>query len=142
MSERLRPDLLRAELFQAVHIYFYSHDNYESYCKDMLQEWERNAKEAHAKGETARPLWLRRTDEMGSEFGAVIDYVMPIGEGIRYFAAIDIDGTGGQTDISVLVPSKDGSGEPIRVTHEAYTLPALQRAIEYVELHVQSTTAD
>ena len=136
MSEIPNSELSRAEQFQALHVYR-STDDYETYQREMLYQWKENAEDALEAGESIRPLWLRRTGDMGSEFGVMIDYVMPFSDGLRYFASIDIDGTGGQTDISVQMPDEDGSDEPAVVMSEAYTLPALQRAVEYVESQVQ-----
>jgi hypothetical protein len=135
MSERLQVDLSRAEEFQALHVHLRT--DHETYSVEMLEQWKENAEKATKEGKSIRPFWLRRTDEMGSEFGAVIDYILPTHEGFMYLAAIDIDGSGGQTDISVIMPSEDGSNEPIPMSNEAYTLPALQRAIEYIETNVQ-----
>lgn len=135
MSEQLQPNHTQADQFQALHIHLRT--DYETYFKEVFLKWEEHAKEELEAGRPVRPLWLRRTDEMGSEFGAIIDYIIPIKDEVLYLATIDIDGSGGQTDISVLMPSEDGSGEPVRVTNEAYTLPALQRAIAYVESRIQ-----
>lgn len=135
MSELLQPDVSRAEVFQGLHVYLPT--DYDTYYTEMLKQWIEDTEDALEADKPIRPLWLRRTDDMGPEFGAIIDYIMPMPEGTRIFAVIDVNGDGGQTDISVNMPKDDGSGEPIVVMSEAYTLPALQRAIEFVESQVQ-----
>lgn len=134
MSEILPPDLSKAEHFYKTHVVLSS--DYETYCRETIEEWKDTVEQAAVRGESVRPLWLRRTDDMGSEFGAVIDYILPFPSDTACYATIHIDSDGGASDISVYLPSSENSDEPILTSSEAYTLPALQRAIDFVEARV------
>jgi len=121
------PSESRAERFQNLHVHLRT--DIDTYQKEMLDKWKRDTESAVASGEPTQPVWMRRTDEMGSEFAAHIDYMVP---GVGYFGAIDITDS-----VDVWLPKEDGSGEPIVVTSEPYELEALERAIALVESVVQ-----
>lgn len=128
------PNTERAGRFLQLHVQVPT--DYDAYFREMLAQWQENAEDAAESGESVRPMWLRRNAEDPSEFAAHVDYLMPMADGARYFAAIDINTDGGVSEVEVWMPSADGSGEPVVVKREAYTLAALGRAIEYVESNV------
>ena len=130
MSERSpSPELneqSRASEFFSLHVAVPK--DYEAYVEQVTATW-RDRVAAEGPSDAPRGFWLRANGESGSEFGAHINYWVPSGEKLGCIAAIDIaDG-----EIQVWQPKDDGSGEPVVVTREAYSLPALERAIDFAE---------
>lgn len=138
MSEAAKYPFSKAARFEALHIHLPT--DYETYQQEMLLQWKEDAEDALEAGRSIRPLWLRRTDDMSSEFGAHIDYIMPMANEVRYLAALDIGSNGGGMDVDVWLPKDDGSGEPVTVMSEPYNLENLEYAIEFVESSVQPST--
>lgn len=136
-QEVIQPDIDRARRFAGVHVHIPK--DYDTYFREMCEQWRESAEDALEEGKSIRPMWLRRNAADTSEFSAHIDYFMPMENEARYFAAIDISSDGGVSEIQVWIPSPDGNGEPVVASTEAYTLESLGRAVEYVERVVQSS---
>lgn len=136
MSETINEDS-RAARFEALHVHLPV--DYETYRQEMIDQWVEDVEDAEETGDTVRPMWLRRNAANTSEFSGHIDYLMPMRDEAAVFAGIDISSDGGHTEIQVLFPKEDGSGEPVVATTEPYDLDALARAIELVESTVQPT---
>jgi hypothetical protein len=84
---------------------------------------------------THRPLWLRRTFDMGSEFEATVDYCVVIpGEKVINFGSIMIDR---DVEVVLLTEAEPDVGEV--VSKQPYSLEAIVAAIEQVEQSVAVT---
>ena len=140
MSEVLRND---QELDRA-HLFFNTHvsppDDYDDYSREQFDLWTKSQEEAVANGQRTRPMWLRTNGDFSTEFSARIQYVIMSDPNTiwRIFAAIDISSDGGQTEIRTELPS-NATGEPEAKLTEAYTLPALGRAITLAETQVNGS---
>lgn len=121
----------RAQEFYNTHII--APENYESYAIAELAKWFQTSKQSLMGEEQPKLMWLRRNGENYTEFAAHIDYILPASEKIVSYAQIDISSDGGRSEIQVWLPAEDGSGVPEVATSEAYTLSALDRAIDFVE---------
>lgn len=135
MSEKIS-DTSQATKFENTHVH--APANYDSYLQEMTSQWKQQAEEALQTGNPMLPMWLRRNGDSYTEFAAHIDYVIPVADGFRYLAALDISSDGDHPRLQIWMPKADGSGEPIVAQEEAYNLDSLQRALDYVELQVQS----
>lgn len=131
MSERLREDEeSRAQRFAELHVHIPT--DYETYCRETVEQWRKDLETAQETGEQIRPMWLRRNGDSGSEFSAHIDYLIPTERGIRHLAAIDV----ADNDVQAWLPKEEGSKDLMIATSEPYDLESLGRAIELVETTV------
>ena len=137
MLETLQDGESRASSFTRTHVS--APNDYETYRFGLLEQWRADTADAVARGDSTKPMWLRRNGETSAEFAAHIDYVVPLDGKVSYLAAIDIDGGGGNTEIQVWLPKEDGSGEPIVATCEPYNLETLDQAIALIEASVVPT---
>lgn len=131
MSEQLNES--RAARFEQLHIY--PPVDYDTYCDEMITQWQEGVEESIENNEPIKAMWLRRNGESYTEFAAHVDYVLPDTEYPRYFASIDVENDGGRAEIQVWLPNEDGSGEPIVASAEPYDMDSLERAISLVESH-------
>jgi hypothetical protein len=117
---------LAAEQFVAQHIKtpVELHDNYH---KNTIKRWYEEFPRTH------RPMWLRRTFETGSEFGAVVDYctLTPQLEQ-RIYGSIMFD-----RDVEVVLPTEDQPEGGEVTSTRPYSLESLARAIQEVESATQ-----
>ncbi|MEO6513924.1 MAG: hypothetical protein ABIR37_04540 [Candidatus Saccharimonadales bacterium] len=128
----------KSELDQLSHasIFFYQHvavpKDYTAYVEQVTTAW-RDRVVAEGPSEAPRGFWLRTNGVSGSVFGAHINFLVPRGDGFGGIAAIDI----ADDEVQVWQPKGEGSDEPVVTTSEAYTLPALGRAIDLIEQHAK-----
>ncbi len=129
MSEQLSES--PAARFEQQHVY--APADYDAYVNDVLGQWKHNATDAAHNGRPIPPVWVRQNGDMPTEFGAVVNYVMPTPEKVLVLGQIHISSDGGEPDVQVWLPGKDGSEEPIVASSEAYNHASLDRAIELIE---------
>lgn len=103
----------------------------DDYFRDTVREWYQTYPEHHC------PMWLRRTLEMGAEFGAAIDYCIVLPETERrVFASLVID----QDEVEVWLPrgeSAENPHEPYTASTRPYTVMSIALAMTEIEAAVQ-----
>lgn len=107
--------------------------DYDDYVLDRMSEW----RDKLITG-VKEPMWLRRTFEMGSEFGVVIDYCLfdKSFEQVHY-GYITID----NESVDTILPQKDpetGEMIPVQVMTEPYSRAAIADAKHLVEEYFRS----
>ncbi|MBC7581463.1 hypothetical protein H7097_01170 [Aeromicrobium sp.] len=76
-----------------------------------------------------RPMWLRRTFDMGSEFGAVVGYCSVVhSQGQRVYGSIMFD-----REVEVVLPSSDQPKSGEVTSRRPYLFEAISLAIAEVE---------
>ena len=120
----------RAERFVVQHIA--APRDYDTYFEKMVADWQQR-RESAASNESPKGFWLRNNAVPYTSHGVHIDYMTERNGALGSIGAIDIDNEGPISEIQVWVAKEDGSHEPVPAYTQAYSLPALEQAISYVE---------
>lgn len=132
--EKVEEDFYEAQSFLDFHAHKRTPEEHSEYQRILVERWIERGWEAESGHTIIRPMWLSRYEGNDAPSGVVFDYLTPTcDDDFDVYATITIYNDGDSTQIELVMPKEDGSGEPYVIFQKQYSLYALDLALQIAE---------